>query len=781
MGKHPTIIERSTTMIRKQEALDYHSQGRRGKIEVISSKSCQTQRDLSLAYTPGVAEPCREIAKNPEDAYLYTAKGNLVAVVSNGTAVLGLGDIGALAGKPVMEGKGVLFKRFADIDVYDIELNSHNADEIIRAVQMLEPTFGGINLEDIKAPECFYIEETLKKTMNIPVFHDDQHGTAIISGAALLNALEVVEKRIDKVKVVFSGAGAAGIACAKLYEKLGVKRENILLVDTKGVVFKGRAEGMNPYKEYFAAETNARTLADAMKGADVFCGVSVKGIVTKDMVKSMADNPIVFAMANPDPEISYEDATSARSDVIMATGRSDYPNQVNNVLGFPFIFRGTLDVRASTINDEMKIAASHALAKLAKEDVPDSVMRAYGGKRIEFGRDYIIPKPFDPRVLLWEATAVAKAAMDTGVARQPIADMEAYKDALEARLGKSREVMRFFIHKAQKSPKRIVFPEGEEEKILRAAQIIVDENIGQPILLGSRTLITQRIKDLGLELGGVEIVNPSKSPRFDEYVTSYYKLRQRKGVTRFDAERQMATHNIFGMMMVQRGDADGLISGLTQHYPDTVRPALEIIGTRAGLKKIAGLYMLIFKNQTIFIADATVNIDPTAEDLAEIALLTAEKVKQLNMVPKIAMLSFSNFGSTHHPLATKVRTAVSLVKQRAPHLMIDGEMQADTAVMPEVLSELYPFSPLQGGANVLICPDLTSANIAYKLLKCLGGAVAIGPILMGIKKPVYLLVPGNDVSDIVNITAMAVFESQRQREERLEAKEQAFELPVQAE
>jgi malate dehydrogenase (oxaloacetate-decarboxylating)(NADP+) len=767
-------------MIRKQEALDYHSQGRRGKIEVVSSKSCQTQRDLSLAYTPGVAEPCREIEKNPEDAYLYTAKGNLVAVISNGTAVLGLGDIGALAGKPVMEGKGVLFKRFADIDVFDIELNSHNPDEIIRAVQMLEPTFGGINLEDIKAPDCFYIEETLKKTMNIPVFHDDQHGTAIISGAALINALEIVRKKIDKVRVVFSGAGAAGIACAKLYEKLGVKRENMVLVDTKGVVFKGRTEGMNPYKEYFAVNTNARTLADAMKGADVFCGVSAKGVVTKDMVKSMADGPIVFAMANPDPEITYDDAVSVRDDIIMATGRSDFPNQVNNVLGFPFIFRGALDVRASTINDEMKIAASHALATLTKEDVPDSVMRAYGGKRIEFGKEYIIPKPFDPRVLLWEATAVARAAMDTGVARKPLADFEVYKDALEARLGKSREVMRFFIHKAQKAPKRIVFPEGEEEKILRAAQIIVDDNIGQPILLGSRTLIKQRIKDLGLDLEGVEMVNPSKSPKFDEYVTAYYKMRQRKGVTRFEADRQMATHNVFGMMMVQRGDADGLISGLTQHYPATVRPALQIIGTREGVKRIGGLYMLIFKNQTIFIADATVNIEPTAEDLAEITLLTAEKVRQFNIDPKIAMLSFSNFGSTDHPLATKVRIAVDLVKKRAPHLMVDGEMQADTALMPEVLSEIYPFSPLQGGANVLICPDLTSANIAYKLLKCLGGAVAIGPILMGIKKPVYLLVPGNDVSDIVNITAMAVFESQRQRDERLGTKEQPLEVPVHA-
>jgi malate dehydrogenase (oxaloacetate-decarboxylating)(NADP+) len=740
-------------------------------VEVVPTKPCATQRDLSLAYTPGVAEPCREIEANPDDAYLYTAKGNLVAVISNGTAVLGLGDIGALAGKPVMEGKGVLFKRFADIDVFDIELNSHDPQEIIRTCQMLEPTFGGINLEDIKAPECFLIEETLKKTMSIPVFHDDQHGTAIISGAALLNACEITGKKIDQVRVVFSGAGAAGIACAKLYEILGVRRENMLLVDTKGVVYRGRTDGMNPYKEYFAVETKARTLADAMKGADVFCGVSVKGIVTKEMVKSMADRPIVFAMANPDPEITYDDAVSVRDDIIMATGRSDFPNQVNNVLGFPFIFRGALDVRATAINDEMKIAASHALAKLTKEDVPDSVLRAYGGKRIEFGKEYIIPKPFDPRVLLWEATAVAKAAMDTGVARKPLADMEAYKEALEARLGKSREIMRFFINRAQKAPKRIIFPEGEEEKILRAAQIILDEKIATPILLGSRTLMRQRTTDLGLDLEGAEFLNPSKSPRFDEYVTAYYQLRQRKGVTRFDAERQMATHNVFGLMSVQRGDADGLISGLTQHYPDTVRPALQIIGKREGVSRIAGLYMLIFKNQTIFIADATVNIEPTAEDLAEVAILTAEKVRQFNIEPRIAMLSFSNFGSTQHPLVAKVQKALTIVRQRAPRLMIDGEMQADTAVVPEILNEIYPFSTLKGGANVLICPDLTSANIAYKLLARLGGAVAVGPILLGIRKPVYLLVPGNEVSDIVNITAMAVFESQRLREEALSSRD----------
>jgi malate dehydrogenase (oxaloacetate-decarboxylating)(NADP+) len=752
-------------MIRKHEALEYHSQGRRGKIEVVATKPCQTQRDLSLAYTPGVAEPCLEIHANPDEAYRYTAKGNLVAVVSNGTAVLGLGDIGALAGKPVMEGKAVLFKRFADIDVFDLELNTHNPDEIVRAVQLLEPTFGGINLEDIKAPECFYIEEQLKKTMNIPVFHDDQHGTAIISGAALLNALEIAKKKIFEVRVVFSGAGAAGIACAKLYERLGVLRKNITLVDTKGVVFKGRTVGMNPYKEYFAVETEHRTLAEAMKGADVFAGVSVKDLLTRDMIRSMADLPIVFAMANPDPEITYEEATAARSDIIVATGRSDYPNQVNNVLGFPFIFRGALDVRASAINDEMKIAAVQALATLAKEDVPDSVLKAYGGSRIEFGKDYIIPKPFDPRVLLWEAPAVAKAAMASGVARQPIGDFEAYRDSLEARLGKSREVMRFFIHRARSAPKRIVFPEGEEDRILRAAQVLLDEEIAAPILLGSRTRIGQRARELGLDLVGAEFVNPGKAPRFDEYVTAYSSMRQRKGLTRTDAENQMKTHNVFGMMMVEMDDADGLISGLTQHYPDTVRPALQIIGCREGVRKVAGLYMLVFKNQTLFIADPTVNIDPSAEDLAEIALLTAEKVRQFDIEPHVAMLSFSNFGSTHHPLAEKVERATRIVKQKAPGLVVDGEMMADTAISSEILSEFYPFSSLKQPANVLICPDLTSANIAYKLLWKLGGAVAIGPILMGIRKPVYLLAPGCEVSDIVNMTAMAVFEAQRQKKE----------------
>jgi malate dehydrogenase (oxaloacetate-decarboxylating)(NADP+) len=748
-------------MIRKQDALDYHSLGRRGKIEVISTKPCATQRDLSLAYTPGVAEPCREIHANPDDVYKYTAKGNLVAVVSNGTAVLGLGDIGAAAGKPVMEGKGVLFKRFADIDVFDIELDTHDPEEIIRIVRALEPTFGGINLEDIKAPECFHIEEELKKIMKIPVFHDDQHGTAIISGAGLINALEMVGKKIDEVKVVFSGAGAAGIACAKFYITLGVKRENLILVDTKGVVYKGRKEGMNPYKEFFAIETDARTLADAMRGADVFAGVSVKGVVTKDMVKSMARDAIIFAMANPDPEIMPEDAFEARKDLIMATGRSDYPNQVNNVLGFPFIFRGALDVMASAINDEMKLAASKALATLAREDVPDSVMKAYGGVKLKFGRDYIIPKPLDPRVLLWEAPAVAKAAMETGVARRPIADLEAYRDALESRFGRSKQIMRVMIHKAREAPKRIVFPEGQEEKILRASQIVLDEEIATPILLGDERIIRDKIKMLDLELPGVEIINPVTSSRFDEYVSKYYDIRKRKGVTQTDARNLMTRRPIsFGMMMVHSGEADGLVAGLTQAYPETIRPALQIIKARPGSSTIAGLYMLIFKNDVRFIADATVNFDPTAEQLADIAMLAAEKVRSFDIEPRIAMLSFSNFGSTQHPSALKMAQAAELVKRRSPDLMVDGEMMADTAVSPEILETLFPFSSLKGGANLLICPNLESANIAYKLLSKLGGAEMVGPILLGIRKPVYLLIPGNEVADIVNVTAMAVRDAQ---------------------
>jgi len=747
-------------MIRKQDALDYHSQGRRGKIEVVSTKPCETQHDLSLAYTPGVAVPCLEIAANPADGYKYTAKGNLVAVVSNGTAVLGLGDIGPLAGKPVMEGKGVLFKRFADVDVFDIELDTKDPEEIIRIVRALEPTFGGINLEDIKAPECFHIEEELKKTMTIPVFHDDQHGTAIISGAGLLNALEIVGKKIDAVKVVFSGAGAAGIACARFYITLGVRRENLILCDTKGVVYRGRKEGMNPYKEFFALDTPCRTLADAMKGADVFAGVSVKGVVTKDMVRSMAKDPIIFAMANPDPEITYEDALDARPDVIMATGRSDYPNQINNVLGFPFIFRGALDCMATAINDEMKLAASHALARLAKEDVPDAVIKAYGGERLKFGRTYIIPKPLDPRVLLWEAPAVAKAAMLSGVARKPIEDLAAYRDALESRFGRSKQLMRIFIHKAQRAPKRIVFPEGSEDKILRASQIILDEEIARPIVLGDEKLIRDKIKMLDLHLEGIEIVDPVSSPKFDGYASKYYDIRKRKGVTQTIARNHLRRPIDFGMMMVHAGDADGLVSGLTQHYPETMRPALQIIRPKPGTQTVAGLYMLIFKNDVRFITDATVNFEPTAEQLADIAILAAEKVRSVDIEPRIAMLSFSNFGSTKHPSAQKMARAAELVKRRAPDLMVDGEMMADTAVVPEILETLYSFSSLKGGANLLVCPDLQSANIAVKLLAKLGNADCVGPIILGIRKPVYLLIPGNEVADIVNVTAMAVRDAQ---------------------
>ncbi|MBN2013284.1 NADP-dependent malic enzyme [candidate division KSB1 bacterium] len=743
----------------KELALEYHSRGRKGKVEVIPSKPCATQRDLSMAYTPGVAEPCLHIEKNPDDAYQYTAKGNLVAVVSNGSAVLGLGNIGALAGKPVMEGKGVLFKRFADIDVFDIELNTQNPDEIIRAVQLMEPTFGGVNLEDIKAPECFYIEETLKRTTSIPIFHDDQHGTAIISGAALINALEIVKKKIENVTIVVNGAGAAGIACANLYVLLGAKKENIIMVDSKGVIYKDRTTGMNPYKEKYASNTKARTLADAMRGADVFCGVSIKDCVTPEMVRSMAKKPIIFAMANPDPEITYEAATAVRSDLIMATGRSDYPNQVNNVLGFPFIFRGALDVRASAINDEMKIAASKALALLAKEDVPDSVCKAYGVERLSFGPEYIIPKPFDPRVLLWEAPAVAEAAIQTGVAQIKL-DMHEYREQLEARLGKSREMMRIIIQKAQRKPKRVVYPEGEHPKILRAAYIVQQEGIATPILLGRADVIKEQLQELQLDLQNVEIINPVESRKYNHYVDKLHKRRRRKGLTVTDARNILMQPRTFAPMMVQMCDADCVIAGLTMNYPATIRPALQVIGKRADVSRVAGMYMLIFKNKIVCCADTTVNIDPTAEELADIAMLTAETVKRFDIEPHIAMLSFSNFGSVNHPISSKVQRATEIVKAKQPDLMIDGEMQADTAVVAEIIQEDYPFSTLKGPANVLIFPDLTSGNIAYKLLMRLGGAEAIGPILMGMDKSVHVLQRGCEVNDIVNMTAIAVVEAQ---------------------
>ena len=746
--------------IRPEDALEYHSAAPAGKLAVTPTKPCRTQRDLSLAYTPGVAVPCLEIERDPSLAYKYTAKGNLVAVISNGTAVLGLGNIGALAGKPVMEGKAVLFKRFADIDVFDIELDTLNADEIIRTCQILEPTFGGINLEDIKAPECFYIEEELRRTMKIPVFHDDQHGTAIISGAGLLNALEISGKRIEDVKVVFNGAGASAISCAAHYVNLGVRVENIVMCDTKGVIYQGRTEHMNPYKARYASATSARTLTEALVGADVFFGLSSGGCVTGEMVKGMAPNPVIFALANPDPEISYDVALEARPDAIVATGRSDFPNQVNNVLGFPFIFRGALDVRATSINDEMKLAATKALALLAKQDVPDSVLRAYGVDRLDFGREYIIPKPFDPRVLIWEASAVAQAAMETGVAQKPV-DIVQYREELEKRLGKAHEFMRSMIHKAQRQPKRVAFAEGEEGKILRACQILLDEKIAQPILIGNEKIIRAKAESLRLHLTGVQIVDPLTHPRRDEYVEEFYSLRQRKGITRTEAEHLVREPVTFGSLMVRLGDADSIIGGLTTHYPDTIRPALQVIDVRPELRIVAGVYVLITpKGDIYFLADATVNIEPTPEDLAEIAIMAAEKVLRFNQEPRVAMLSFSNFGSTRHPLAEKVRRAVDLVRQRAPGLMIDGEMQADTAVVRQIVDQTYPFSTLKGGANVLIFPNLEAGNIAYKLLQRIGGAELIGPFLTGLTKPVHVLQRGSEVNDIVYVAAMATVDAQ---------------------
>ncbi|MFC1522533.1 phosphate acetyltransferase [Elusimicrobiota bacterium] len=745
--------------ITKEEALKYHEFPIPGKIEVVATKPCKTQLDLSLAYTPGVAVPCLEIKANPSDIYKYTAKGNLVAVVSNGTAVLGLGNIGAGAGKPVMEGKGVLFKRFADVDVFDIELDTQNPDEVIKTCQLLEPTFGGINLEDIKAPDCFYIEETLKKTMKIPIFHDDQHGTAIISGAALINALEVVGKDIKKIRVVVSGAGASGIACAEHYINLGVKRENITMCDTKGAIYKGRTAGMNPYKERFAHESKFRTIDDALKGADVFLGLSVANCMSPKMLLSMAKDPIVFAMANPDPEITYSLAMETRKDVIMATGRSDYPNQVNNVLGFPFIFRGALDVHATTINEEMKRAATKALADLAKEDVPDSVRKVYGGEELRFGPTYIIPKPFDPRVLVWEAAAVAEAAMKTGVAQRKV-NLDEYKEKLMMRLGLSHEVTRNIVVKAKSKPKKIVFPEGDEDKILRASHQLINDHIATPILLGNEKVIKDKIKKLGMDLNGAEIVDPSNFSKREEYVDAYYKLRQRNGLTRANANTRIRNRTIFASMMLKMGDADALVAGLTQHYPDTIRPALQIVKIQEGVRKVAGLYIVTTKNKTCFFADATVNIDPTDEDLAEIAILAAETAKRFGVEPRVAMLSFSNFGSSNHPNAKKVARATELVKKRVPHLIIDGEMQADTAVVPDIVKETFPFSSLKEGANVLIFPSLEAGNIAYKLMARIGGADVMGPILMGMSKPVHVLQRGAEVSDIVNIAAIAVVEAQ---------------------
>ena len=725
---------------------------------ILPTKPMDTQRDLALAYSPGVAVPVLEIEQDSDNAYEYTSKGNLVAVVSNGTAILGLGDRGALASKPVMEGKGVLFKKFADVDVFDIELDSHDPDEVIRVVAAIAPTFGGINLEDIKAPECFYIEEKLKELLNIPVFHDDQHGTAIISAAGLMNGLELVGKLLDEVKIVISGAGASAISCAELMVRLGANRENIVLVDTRGVVYKGRLEGMNKYKQRFALDTDLRTLAEAVRGSDVFYGLSVADILTPAMVMTMAERPLIFAMANPDPEIRYELAREIRPDAIVATGRSDYPNQINNVLGFPFIFRGALDVRARAINEEMKVAATFALAGLTKEDVPDSVLRAYGLESLKFGPEYIIPKPLDPRVLLWESPAVARAAMETGVARKQI-DLDEYRQQLAFRQGMGQQIRYYFMNKAKsvRPMKRIVFAEGEESKIIRAAAQVADEGIGIPILVGRPDVIQEKIKILGLDCCP-EIIYPAKFERLETYAQAYYEIRQRKGVTLKDAFKRVREPNVFGPMMVKMGDADAFVSGLTYDYPEVIRPALQIHHTQPGSSRAAGVYIMIVNGRVYLFTDATVNIDPTAEDLAEIACLGADFARKLGLEPRVALLSFSNFGSTPHPLSNKVRKAVELIRARCPDFDVDGEMQADTAVVPQIIDDRYPFSQVRD-ANVLVFPSLEAANIAYKLLDRLGNAKAIGPILLGVGAPIHVLQTGDEAANVVNVAAIAVLDA----------------------
>jgi len=751
--------------LRKQQALEYHSKGRPGKIEVVPTKEAKTQRDLSLAYSPGVAEPCKEIAANPDDVYKYTAKGNLVAVISNGTAVLGLGNIGPAASKPVMEGKGVLFKIFADIDVFDIEINETDPEKFVQIVKALEPTFGGINLEDIKAPECFYIEQELRAQCNIPVMHDDQHGTAIISSAALLNALGIQKKKIEKVRFVVNGAGAAAMACMKLYESLGAMHSNFMVFDRKGILYLGR-DDVEGLKQKFCVDAKYKDydLAKALKDADVFVGLSVGNVVTADMVKAMAKNPIVFAMANPDPEITYEAAIAARKDVIMATGRSDYPNQVNNVLGFPFIFRGALDVRATQINEAMKLAAVKALAELAKTTVPDIVNLAYNEKNISFGATYIIPKPVDPRLLSTIAPAVAKAAIESGVARKIITDWDAYTIELNNRLGLDNQLSRVIGNKARQDPKRVVFSDAENAKILKTAQLVLDEKVGYPILLGDEKKIRKIAATNLIDIEGMPIINPKDDDTEElrkQFGDLFFAKRQRKGVNHYEAYKAMKDRNHFGCMMVETGVADCMISGLSRNYPDTIRPAIEIIGTEDGVKKIAGMYLLFTKRGPLFLADTTVNFNPTAEELAEITLLVAKEVKQFNIVPKIAMLSYSNFGSSNSPEANLVRKARELVKLRDPKLICDGEIQGILAFNKEILKDSYPFTELVNGeVNTLIFPNLAAGNIAYNLLQEVGGADSIGPILLGLKKPVHVLQLGSSIRSIFNMVVIAVVDAQ---------------------
>jgi malate dehydrogenase (oxaloacetate-decarboxylating)(NADP+) len=747
------------TMSYEKEALRYHKEPRPGKIEVVPTKPCLSQSDLRLAYTPGVAVPCLEIQQNPDRSFDYTTRANLVAVITNGTAVLGLGNIGPLAAKPVMEGKAVLFKRFADLDVFDIEIDTQDPDAFVRIVKLLEPTFGGINLEDIKAPECFYIEEQLVKQMSIPVFHDDQHGTAIISGAALLNACELTDRRLEEIRVVINGAGAAGIACAKMYLQLGVKNANIILLDSKGVIYKGRTEGMNPYKEAFAVKGTMRTLQDAVVGSDLLVGLSVEGAFSPELISLMNDRPIIFALANPNPEIGYYDAKEARPDAIVATGRSDYPNQVNNALGFPYVFRGALDVRATAINEEMKLAAVRALAELAREDVPDSVIRSYGGRPIRFGPDYIIPKPLDPRVLLTVTPAVANAAVESGVARVSLSGKLQYVEALEARLGPEREIMRKIVNRAQQDPKRMVLPEGNNPVILRAAHQAAHDGIARPLLLGNEEEICSLADRLQIPLEGIEILDNLKSPLYEAFVEKLFKLRARKGWSPEETRRQLRSRFVFGAMMVHEGLVDGQVHGISRSYPDSIRPVLQVIPRRPGVSKVSGVYLMIFRDRTMLFADTTVNFNPSSEDLAEIAILTAEMAEFFDLNPRVAMLSFSNFGSTNHPEAKAVEEAVNIARRCKPDLVVDGEMQADTAVSEEIMKKLFPFNRLGSAANVLIFPNLSAGNAAYKLLDRLGGAKAVGPLLMGISKPFNVLHRGTDMENVVNTIAITVVQA----------------------
>lgn len=752
-----------------QEALDYHSAGRPGKIEVVPTKPTSSQRDLALAYSPGVAVPCLEIEKDPESVYKYTAKGNLVAVISNGTAVLGLGNIGPAASKPVMEGKGLLFKIFSDIDVFDIEIDQTNVDDFVKTVVAISPTFGGINLEDIKSPECFEIERRLKEELRIPVMHDDQHGTAIISGAALINALEIAGKKIDKVRIVVNGAGASAISCTTLFVSLGANPENIVMVDSTGVIRTDRDQ-LDEHKRRFATKRNINTLTEAMRDADVFIGLSKGNILNAAHLQSMADSPVVFAMANPDPEITYEDAINARPDVIMATGRSDYPNQVNNVIGFPFIFRGALDVRATQINEAMKLAAVHAIAGLAKEAVPEMVNLAYNTRDIMFGKEYIIPKPLDPRLIYTVAPAVARAAIESGVAQKPITNWEEYENELKKRLGLDNKLIRVLTSKSKQNPRRVVFAEADTYKILKAAQIVREEGIANPILLGNRKRIQNLIEAHKLRLDGIPIIDPrEETTTLDEFGKMFFEKRKRRGFTFYESRKIMQERNYYGSMMVETGQADALISGLTRNYATTIKPALSVIGTMEGVHKVAGMYIMITKNGPVFFADTTININPTVADIVEITLLTARAVKQFNIRPRIALLSYSNFGSSNTESAIKMRNAVEILHDDYPDLLVDGEIQANFAFNRQLLKDNFPFSDLvNGGANTLIFPNLDSGNIAYKLMQTMGAAEAIGPVLLGMKKPVHILQLGSSVREIVNMVTIAVVDAQSRMPQQTE-------------